>query len=551
MHDSSACLIKNNEIVAYAEEERFNREKHTGLFPKNAVDFCLNRAKIEINDIRHVGFSWRPVRHVIYRLIDLYNYFPDVFFKINPKRPSIFMDMLKVKNYFRKKYRYKNKFHFLDHQLCHCASSYYTSPFQRTAILLIEANSERETTLFGMGDNGLITKLKAIRYPNSIGLLYLCVTEYLGFKENSGEGKVMGLAPYGQPTFYNEFKQIIKNSNGQIYLNMDYFDVHLKKETYVTQKFIQLFGPRRRPEDTIEKRHMDVAASLQKITEDICLNLANDLYAISNSENLCLAGGVALNSVMNGKLQKYSKFDNIFIPPMTNDVGTSLGAALYLKAIYNKKTADSFINNFTPYLGPEYSNEEIEHVLRSKKLNYYPSKDICKKIAEELTHGKIIGWFQGRMEVGPRALGNRSILADPRNTQMKDILNYKVKHREGFRPFAPSVLVEKANDYFDTKRLEVPFMLKVFSVRPERKAEIPAVVHADDTARLQTVCKRKNPLYWNLINEFYKLTNCPVILNTSFNVRGEPIVCNPVNAVDCFLKTKIDILAIGDFLVFK
>jgi len=328
IHDSSACLIHNNEMVAYAEEERFNREKHTGKLPAKTIDFCLSEAGITINDVQHIGFSWRPVKHLVYRIIDLYKYFPDAFIKVNIGRRSIFFNMINLKNHLKNKYKYRNGLHFVDHQLCHAASTYYTSPFKDAAILVLEANSERETTLFATGKGNNIKKIKSIRYPNSIGLLYLCVTEYLGFKENSGEGKVMGLAPYGIPTYYDKFNQIIKlMPELNLFLDMSYFDVHLKKETYVTDKFIKLFGPRREPESKIKKRHMDIAASLQKITEDICIQIVDHLYDMTGNKNLCLSGGVALNSVLNGKLQKYSKFKNIYIPPVASDVSTSSGGS--------------------------------------------------------------------------------------------------------------------------------------------------------------------------------------------------------------------------------
>jgi len=551
MHDSSACLIHDNQIVAFAEEERFSRVKHSGAFPEYSINFCLEKAGIDVNEIQHVGFSWRPVRHLICRAIDLSKYLPRMFLQVNPERPSIFFNMLKVEKRFRRKYGFRNKFHFLDHQMCHAASSYYTSSFDHSAIIILEANSEKETTLFGMGNGGDIRKMHTIKYPNSVGLLYLCVTEYLGFKENRDEGKVMGLAPYGQPLFYDEFKKIIKvTQGGRLWLDMSYFDVHLEKKTYVTHKFIQRYGPRRKPESLIEKRHMDIASSLQKAMEEICLCLVDHLYSITDTPNLCLAGGVALNSVMNGKLQELSKFDNIYIPPAPNDAGASIGAALLLGSVHNKNR-DVFVKNFTPYLGPDFSDEYIEHILKSRGLNYTKLNHIARETAKVLAKRCIVGWFQGRMEAGPRALGNRSILVDPRNPKMKDILNQKVKHREGFRPFAPICLIEYAHRYFASNGLGEPFMLKVFKVLPDKKYKIPAVTHVDGTARLQTVKKTDNPLVWELIYNFYTMTDCPVLLNTSFNVRGEPIVCTPEDAVDCFLKTDIDVLSIGKYMVEK
>jgi carbamoyltransferase len=470
---------------------------------------------------------------------------------MRPGRRSILRQMLALRQFFRRRYDYRNAFHFMDHQLCHAAETFFTSPFERAAILVMEASSEGETTLFARGEGRTLTKLDAIKYPDSIGLLYLCVTEYLGFKENSGEGKVMGLASYGQPTYREAFDKVLRMSpDGRIALDMSYFDVHLSKQDYITRKFIDLFGPRRPREGPMEQRHMDIAASLQAVTEEAGALFLRRLFSLHDVDNVCLTGGVALNSVMNGKLQDQWPNKQIYISPVPHDAGTSLGAALLLNATYNPDLSP-FVPGFTPFMGPGYTDEEIEAVLRSKGLRYSRPEDPMKATAEALARQQIVGWFQGRMEAGPRALGCRSILADPRRAEMKDILNAKVKHRESFRPFAPSVLIEKASEYFETHGFPVPYMLKVFPVVPDKRQVIPAVTHVDGSARLQTIAREDNPLYWNLINEFYRLTGCPVVVNTSFNVRGQPIVCSPRDAVDCFLGTQIDVLSIGSFLVRK
>ncbi len=353
MHDSSACLLRGNSVVAYAEEERFTREKHTGAFPVQALRYCLNKAQISINDIQHVGFAWRPFKHLFYRSVDLLKYFPRPFTQVHPQRRRIFFEMAGLPRFMRQNIGFRNQFRFLDHQSCHAASSYYTSPFSEASLLVLEANSERDTTYFGQGVDGEIQRLFSYRYPHSIGLFYLCVTEYLGFRENRDEGKVMGLAPYGEPEFVDDFRKLISfDRNKHLKLDMSYFDVHLGKKTYVTDKFIKRFGPRRVPEGEINNHHQNIAASLQKVAEETCIQIANDLYSRTGIDALCLSGGVALNSVMNGRLHQHSPFTRIHVPPVSNDTGTSLGAALLLMAKYGD-TKSPFVRDFSPFLGPD------------------------------------------------------------------------------------------------------------------------------------------------------------------------------------------------------
>ena len=549
MHDASASLIHNGQLVAFAEEERFIREKHTSKFPYKAIEFCLKKAGITINEVEHIGFFWKPWKGIINRIwLFIQDLQPHKIFS-NNRRNKIFKNMLKKKKKIRKEYGYRNQFHFIEHHLAHCASSFLISPFENSAILTIDANGELATTLIALGIGNEIYKLKEIWYPNSLGLLYASVTEYLGFRENNGEGKVMGLSAYGKPIYYDKFKKIVRfNSHGEFYVDMDYFDIHLTKEKYVRENFIELFGPPRMREGPLTQRHADIAASLQKVLEEAVIKLVKYAKEITKQKNLSMAGGVVLNSVMNGKIKSMDIFENIFFQPASNDAGTSLGCAFYIwNVLLGQKRKFVFEH---PYWGPEYSEIEILNAIKKYNLNYTYYENIEKITAELLSKGYIIGWFQGRMEVGPRALGNRSILADPRKAEMKDILNLKVKHRESFRPFAPSVLEEYASEFFNIKGCD-PYMITVWEVKEEKRKLVPAITHVDGTARVQTVSKKTNPKYWKLIDYFSKITGIPVILNTSFNVRGEPIVCSPEDAINCFLKTQMDYLILGNYLIDK
>jgi carbamoyltransferase len=551
MHDASASLVRDGQIVAFAEEERFNRRKHCGDFPIQAIRYCLKEAGIEADQLDEVGFYWIPWKGTLRRLIQSMNAFPRNISQ-STHRLDIFRNMMNVKQELRRQIGYRGRFTFVNHHLAHMAGAYHLSGFDEAAILIIDANGEVATTSFGLGQQGRLQVIRAVNYPHSLGILYLCVTEYLGFKESSGEGKVMGLAAYGQPTYYEAFRNILRlGVDGQFFLDMSYFDVHLSKKNYITEKFLNIFGPRRLPESPIEPRHMDIAASLQKITEETGLYLARAIHRLTGQKNLCLAGGVALNSVMNGLIEREGPFERVFILPPANDAGTSLGAALELYARSGREP--SIQSHYRTGLGhcsfgPAWSDEAIEADLRAVGLNYERPDRLERLVAQAIAAGQIIGWFQGRMEGGPRALGNRSILADPRDPTMKDILNQRVKHRESFRPFAPAVLLEKCPEYFLDGR-ESPFMLKVYPVQPVAREKIPAVVHVDGTARVQTVSPANNARLYRLIQEFNALTGVPVILNTSFNVRGEPIVMSPRDAIECFRQTGIDILVLGDFLV--
>ena len=545
-HDSAACLIKDGKVIAAAEEERFTREKHTNKFPVHAIDYCLREAGISFSEISHIGFFWNPWIRLRKGMSILLRYFPKSITAFRDANTGF--NMMRVKNEIKNNFRTSNfKFYYIEHHLAHAASCFFVSPFKEAAILSIDGTGESTTTLLAIGRENKIKVLKRIKFPHSIGLVYNAVTEFLGFKRDSDEWKVMGLAPYGKPAYYNEFKRLIKlKPDGSFKLDLSYFKFQYGGEPYYSKKFVKVFGQPRKEDDPIEKRHEDIAHSLQLVTEEAILHIVKYLQKATNQKKLCLAGGVALNSVANGRIITETKFRDIFVQPAANDAGTSLGSAFY---IYNQilKNPRSYIMH-DAYLGPEYSEREIEAELKKNNLDYIKSDNITKDAAKLLSEGKIVGWFQDRMEFGPRALGNRSILADPRKAEMKDIINAKVKYRESFRPFAPSVLEEYTSEYFEHD-YPSPFMLLVYKIKKNKQKLIPAVTHADGTGRLQTVNKKINPLYWNLIDEFRKLTNIPVILNTSFNIKGEPIVCSPKDAINCFKNTGIDCLAIGPFLV--
>ncbi|MEW6189876.1 MAG: carbamoyltransferase C-terminal domain-containing protein, partial [Actinomycetota bacterium] len=405
------------------------------------------------------------------------------------------------------------------------------------------------STLLACGEGNRIEVLKRIKNPHSLGSLYTVVTAYLGFKPNSDEGKVMGLAPYGGPTYLQNFREIVQlNECGEFKIDLSYFTYHILGGYGVSPKFLKLFGSAREPESEIHERHEDIAWALQKVTEEAALHLANHLYSITGEKNLCVAGGVGLNSVMNAAFLRESPFEHIFIQPAANDAGTSLGCALYIWHMLLGRERNYIMEH--AYYGPEFSNDEIKRTLENHGVPHSYIENPARIGAELVARGKIVGWFQGRMEAGPRALGNRSILADPRDPNMKDILNKKVKHRESFRPFAPSVLEECAREYFDDY-YPSPFMLLVLPIKESKKGMIPAVCHVDGTGRLQTVTGEENPVYWELINEFKKITGIPLVLNTSFNVRGQPIVMSPADALECFLSTQLDCLIMGNYLSEK
>ena len=582
-HDSAAALIKDGEILAAAQEERFTRKKHDANYPKFAVDYVLKESRLELNQVDHVVFFEKPFLK-FERLLETYLAFAPMGFKSF----SMSMPIWLREKLFQKKYLYdllkqhdKNfndmeKIKFSEHHYSHAASAFFPSPFKEAIILTLDGVGEWATTTVAIGKKNELKMLREIHFPHSLGLLYSAFTYYTGFKVNSGEYKVMGLAPYGQPKYkdliINELMEL--KEDGSFRLNMKYFS-YATGLTMTNKKFSDLFGePVRDPKkNKLTQFHMDVAASIQAVTEEIVLRITKSLSKDYNIKNLCLAGGVALNCVANGKILKEKFFENIWIQPAAGDAGGSLGAALAYWYHELKNPREKFVDQMKgAYLGPKLDEENINKKLKSLKANFKQKtpSEICQLVAQELANSKTVGWFQGRMEFGPRALGGRSILADPRSEKMQKELNLKIKFRESFRPFAPSILREDVNEWFELD-YDSPYMLLVSEVKKDKqismsekdknlfgieklnvkRSSIPAVTHVDYSARIQTVHKDTNHKYYNLINEFKKITNCPVIVNTSFNVRGEPIVCSVEDAFNCFMGTNLDILVIEDFILFK
>ncbi len=557
-HDSAAALLRDGEIVAMAEEERFSRQKHTMAFPARAIQYCLGEAGITIDDVDHIAYYWDPGLHVFDQIWHIVRYLPRSLALVRSRLTRNFLPMVRLDSTLRRELglsaRSKaRRIHRVEHHAGHAASAFLLSPFEEAAILSVDAVGEWASTWFGVGEGDSFRKLDEIGFPHSLGMLYGSVTEYLGFRFASGEGKVMGLASYGDPEVYlPEFRKIVRlEPKGRFALDMSYLHYHLYgRGHWVSDKFVRIFGPPRGRAEPIEKRHQHIAAALQRITEEVGLHMAEHLHAITGKPNLCIAGGVGLNSVMNGKILQHGPFEEIFVQPAASDAGTAVGAALCIHSCLLGLPRPTPMKH--AYWGPGFTDDEISETLAQYdgSLTYRRVDDPARAGAEIVARGEILGWFQGRMEFGPRALGNRSILADPRRHDMKDILNAHVKHREPFRPFAPSVIEECTGAYF-TADYPSPFMILVFDVRPEKRETVPAITHVDGTGRVQTVSRETNLRYWSLIKEFERLTGVGLVLNTSFNVRGEPIVCQPCEAVECFLNTGIDRLIIGDYLVEK
>ncbi|MCM8799296.1 MAG: carbamoyltransferase [Candidatus Omnitrophica bacterium] len=564
--DSSACIIKDGELIAAVEEERFKRIKHWSGFPIDSIRYCLEEAGISIADVDFIGISRNPYAHLYKKLIYIIKN-RKVDSNIINSRLKNFVRIKNIKNLLidnlpSSKQKIKSKIYFIEHHKTHMASSFFVSPFKESAILSLDAMGDFVSTMFGIGKDNKIKVLDRIFFPNSLGYLYTAGTQFLGFLKFGDEYKVMGLSAYGKPVYLNEFrKMLILKKNGKFALDSRYFNFSSEGLSMswhnsepvcgrlFSKKWIDIFGLPRNSEDSISKRDKDIASSLQMILEEMYFYILNYLYKLTRVDNLCLAGGVALNCVANGKIFNHTPFKNIYIQPAANDAGTALGAVYYIyHQILNKKRCFEMKH---AYWGPAFNDKYIESVLKRYNLKFekYNIEEIIKIVAKYITEGKIVGWFQGRMEWGPRALGNRSILADPRKQEIKFILNKKIKYREEFRPFAPAILLEKIVDFFNINYPE-PFMLKTYLVRENKRSLIPAVVHIDGTARIQTVDKDTNLLFWRLLKKFEELTGIGVLLNTSFN-ENEPIICNPEEAIDCFLRTQIDVLVINSYLIKK
>ena len=583
-HDSAAVLISDGKIIAAAQEERFTRKKHDSSYPFHAVEFVLRNSKLKLRELDYIAFYEKPFLK-FERLLETYvACAPRGFKSFSMSMPIWLREKLfqkkmlfnELKNHDQN-FKDINKIYFSEHHFSHAASAFYPSPFKDAVVLTLDGVGEWATTTVAKGHDNNLEILKEIHFPHSIGLLYSAFTYYIGFKVNSGEYKVMGLAPYGKPTFKNLILDNLVDlkDDGTFRLNMKYFD-YATGLKMINEKFLKLFGqPVRDPkEDLLNQFHMDIACSIQSVTEEIILRLAKSIAKESDSKNLCMAGGVSLNCVANGKILKEKIFENIWIQPAAGDAGGALGAAL---AVWHKELKNE---RFLPikdemqgsFLGPNFNDDEVEKTLSSLGAIYkkFPEDELLEITAKELSQNKTIGWFQGRMEFGPRALGARSIIADPRSDKMQKNLNLKVKFRESFRPFAPSVIREDLSEWFELDK-DSPYMLFVAdvnkSIRREmtneekklfgieqlniKRSNIPAVTHVDYSARIQTVHEETNPKYYKLLQCFKKIANCPVIVNTSFNVRGEPIVCSIEDAYKCFVGTGLDILVCENFILYK
>jgi len=552
--DAAASLLSKGKVIAAMEEERFTRIKHDGAFPVNAIESCLSIGKIEASDLDAICFSFDEWKAVRSRLL----YFMsrgDVRALWNTicKRGKAFIGQLQHETTFQKKFSItkKTKIYKFDHHLSHAASCFFPSPFDKAAILILDAAGEDTSISIHIGRDNRIQTLKKYPYGQSLGALYTSLTEFLGFKPNSGEGKVMGLAAYGEASFAKQMEQLLTlKPGGEINLDLSYFTHHRGLGSHCSSRFHKEFGLPRIPESQITKRDENLAASLQKKLEDAAIHIARHLKKISGVDQLCLAGGVALNGVMNAAILEHSGFKEVYLMPSPGDSGSSAGAAL-LHYHHNQNQQREAGLFETPFLGVSFSDEEVEtEVKKFPNLRWEKRPDFLEYTAYKLSQGAIVGWFQGRFEFGPRALGARSILADPRRADMKDILNERVKFRESFRPFAPAILYEHRADYFENCH-DNPFMLLVFRIREKMRDRIPSGVHIDGTGRGQTVHKEISPTFWELIRKFRDKTGVPVLLNTSFNVRGEPIINSPFEALQCFVKTKIDFLVMGDIVVWK
>lgn len=576
-HDSAACLVKDGDIVSAAQEERFTRKKHDDSFPKEAVMYCLREAGITIDDIDYISFYEKPFLK-FERIIETYlSYAPYGISSFLKAIPLWLKKKLWMKNDIRKQTGFKGKIIFPEHHQSHAGSAFFPSPFQSSAFLTLDGVGEMATSSYGIGHDNKIEIISEINFPHSLGMLYSAFTYYIGFKVNSGEYKVMGLAPYGKAIYVEIImKELVDlKEDGSFHLNMNYFNF-TRGLTMTNSKFNKLFGGLpRKPESPLTQREMDIAKSLQEVTDIIVLKMARHIRNETGQSNLVMAGGVALNCVTNGKLLKEKIFDSIWIQPAAGDAGGALGAALLVWYQYlDKPRLSDGVHDFMKgsYLGPQYSDIEIERFLLDKSILHekLDNKKITSKVADLINDEKVVGWFQGRMEFGPRALGSRSIIGDARSSKMQDEMNIKIKFRESFRPFAPSILKEKASEYFEIDR-DSPYMLFVANVSNSKRMEvpkgkidlfgidllnfkrstIPAVTHVDYSARIQTVDRFTNPLFYDLLEEMDKKYSCPLIINTSFNVRGEPIVCSLEDAYRCFMRTNIDYLVLGSFLIDK
>ncbi|RJQ43501.1 MAG: carbamoyltransferase [Nitrospiraceae bacterium] len=571
--DSSACIVVDGKLIAAVEEERFTRIKHWAGLPVQAINYCLQEAGVTLGDVDHIAINRDPKANFMKKALFAFY-----------KRPSLRLVTDRLKNAGKVKDikeelivsiqgsrvrgpESKAQVHNVEHHIAHLASSFFVSPFEEAVVVSVDGFGDFVGAMWGVAKGNKIEVKHRTFFPHSLGLFYLAFTQYLGFCKYGDEYKVMGLAAYGEPEYMKEMRQIVKITDDNFNLNLDYFIHHSEGVTMTwengepkmgpvfSKKLEEFLGPARKNGKEIEKRHKNLAASLQRRYEEVLFNILNRVYKKTDCPNLVLSGGCAMNSVANGKIFQNTPFRKVYIQPAAGDAGGSIGAAYYVwNQVLNKPR--SFVLE-KPYLGSDFSDDEVSNhlsaincQLKENNCSVQHSRDVvtlCRTTAQHIAEGKVIGWFQGRMEWGPRALGNRSIIGDPRRSDMKNILNLKIKRRESFRPFAPSIHLDAVGEYFETSYPD-PFMLKVYKIKPEKREIIPAVTHVDGTGRLQTVRKEDNPIYWQLIEEFRKITGIPVLLNTSFN-ENEPIVCKPEEALDCFLRTKMDVLVMGSYFV--
>jgi len=572
-HDAAAALIKDGEIVAAAQEERFTRKKHDADFPENAIQFCLKQANITIQDVSHIAFYEKPFVK-FERILETYLAYAPFGFRSFIKAVPIWLnEKLWLSDVIRRKLEFKGKLLFPEHHESHAAAAFFPSPYERAAFLTVDGVGEWTTASFGVGNGNQVQIHSEIKFPHSLGLLYSAFTYYTGFRVNSAEYKVMGLAPYGEPKYADLIlKELIDlKEDGSFKLNMSYFN-YCAGLTMTNRKFHNLFGgPPRKPETPVTQRDMDLARSVQCVTEEVMLRIAKHVHRTTGEENLCLSGGVALNCVANGRILREGPFKSIWIQPASGDAGSALGAALigWYHVLNQQRKERSADVQKGSLIGPAYSDSEIVSYLNDEKAVYelLSEEQMIEKTADLIAQGKVIGWFQGRMEFGPRALGNRSIIGDARSPEMQSRMNLKIKFRESFRPFAPVVLKEEASEWFEINQ-ESPYMLLVAPVQKKHcreqsgelqglerlkalRSSIPAVTHVDYSARVQTVDSERNPIFYKLLNRFHQKTGCPVMVNTSFNVRGEPIVCMPADAYRCFMRTEMDCLVMGNVVLEK
>lgn len=552
-HDSTACIVVDGNLVAAIEEERLNRDKHTRVFPQMAIARCLKIANLTYSDIDHISISIRPTHNLGKKIIHCATNLKSFKPFINHEFVHAYNKQKSFWNWFKYHWESKKKgpeVHFIPHHYCHAPGSFFVSPYEEAALLGIDGSGEWATTWSGYGKGNKIECLGESFFPHSLGSFYEAITQFCGFRTSYDEGKTMGLAPMGEPEVWKDevSKMVRVDKNGRLHFDLSYFNFQNMSWKRLSPKFFRIFGEARKHGEDFKKHHMDLAAAFQLVLEDRVLEICQILHTRTKADYLVISGGVSLNSVMNGRIVRESNFKDVYIMPAAGDNGTALGAAYYLyNGILGNKR--SFVH-LDPYVGTTYTNEEIEKVLKGAKLNYEYHEDICEEAASLLEDGKIIGWFQGTMEIGPRALGSRSILANPAFPDMKDKINAEVKFREAYRPFAPSTIVEAKDEFFDLE-VEAPFMLKVCNVLKDKQSVIPAVTHVDGSARLQTVRQELHPRYYDVIKKLGNKTGVPVVLNTSFNIQGEPIVESPKDAIRCFFSTGLDALVIGNYVLKK